>query len=257
MPTVSIIVPTCGISEWYSQCLDSIHAQTHKDIELILVEDPKHTGAGAARNRGLARATGEFVAFCDDDDYLEPDAIAKMLDDSEHMDLVIGSFRKFGDFEAVVQHPNQPMNMKEVAEYAMGNLQNPRSNQMLSGCWAKLYRRSLVGEFPPLTTAEDMAFNYDYLTRCRSVCFIEDIVYNNRKRQGSLSTTWNPDDKPGLFGFLEALTYVEAFLGRFYYGVQIRKAVDNSKVYHTMLYFERICKQTGLSMRDAMRMLYP
>lgn len=254
---VSVVVPVFEADQWIDQCLESIHEQTYEDIDLIVIDDSEGSGAAVSRNRGLDLAQGELVAFCDADDYLEPKAIQTMVSAMHDHDMVCGSFRKFGDFEAVVKHESETMGMKGVAHYAMGNLRNPRENQMLSGCWAKLYRKSLIGKFPELTTAEDMAFNYDYLTRCKSVRFISEIVYNNRKHSGSLSTTFDEENKPGLFGFLEGLDYVGEFLSKHYSEEKIRRATDNSKVYHSILYFQRICQQTGLPMREAMRMLYP
>lgn len=257
MPTVSVIVPVYRREDWLEQCLASIRSQSHPDVQLIVVDDSHGTGAAAARNRGLAQATGEYIMFCDDDDYLEPEAIARMVAAMEGVDMVCGSFRKFGLFEETVSHPTQYRHVSDVADYALGNLRNPRSNQLLSGCWAKLYRRELVRRFPLLTTAEDMAFNFDYLTRCNGVRFLADTVYHNRKRKGSLSTTFDARNKPGLFGFLKALASVKAFLLRFHDEATIDEAVDNSKVYHSMLYFTRICEQTGWPMRQAMRELYP
>ena len=128
---------------------------------------------------------------------------------------------------------------------------------MLSGCWAKLYKLDKVGEFPTLTTAEDMGFNFDYLTRCQSVQFLSDIVYNNRKRAGSLSTTFKENDRQGLFGFLQALEYVRRFLSMYHEKTDVDAAIDNSKVYHSMLYFTRICAHTGKSMNEAFKSLYP
>src|SRR3990167_6671784 len=142
MPTVSVIVPVYNADPWIKQCLDSIEAQTYKDIELIVIDDSQASGAAAARNRGLEQSTGELIAFCDADDYLEPDAIERMVKAIEGVDMVVGSFRKFGDFEMAVTYPAQIMSREQVAEYVMGNLHNPRSNQMLSGCWAKLFRRN-------------------------------------------------------------------------------------------------------------------
>ena len=162
MNTVSLILPVYQAREdWLDQCLASIKAQTYKDIELIRIDDVK--GAWAARNRGLALATGDYVAFCDADDYLEPDAIEKMVKAIDGVDMVCGSFRKFGDFETTVSHYAQVLGQEHVAGYVMSNLLNPRKNQMLSGCWAKLYRRSIIGRFPELVTAEDMAWNFDCL----------------------------------------------------------------------------------------------
>lgn len=249
--TVSVIVPVYKPDErMFEQALDSIHSQHYADRELIVVDDRKGEGAATARNRGLALATGEFVMFVDADDYLEPGAIGTLVTAIEGVDMAVGSFRKFGNFESVVSHPSETLTQKQVAEYAMSNLLNPRSHQMLSGGWAKLFRRKFVGNFPLLTTAEDMAFNFDYLLRCRNVRFIERLVYHNRKHEGTLTTTFDEKNKPGLFGFLEGLRYVERFLAPFYPEDALRSALDNSKVYHSMLYAQRIGP-------DALKKVFP
>ena len=257
MPTVSVIVPFYKAEEWWQQCLHSIRSQSYENVELIIEYDDEATGVAAARNRALDKASGEFVMFVDADDYLEPDAIEKMVSAIEGMDLVVGSFRKFGLFEAIVRHETETFTMLRIAEYTMSNLQNPMSNQMLSGCWAKLYRRSLIGRFPNLTTAEDMAFNFDYLRRCQSARFIPEIIYHNRKHKGSLTTTFNEKDRDGLFGFMEALKYVRKFIAPFYPDGMLEAAIDNSKAYHSMLYFMRIVAQNGGDMKDTLRKLYP
>lgn len=98
-PVVSVIVPTRNRSELVPRCLNAIAAQSFDDFEVLLIDDgsseehraanrslvellggrfhydttfgPDHPGTGpsAARNRGLKRAQGEFIAFCDDDDW--------------------------------------------------------------------------------------------------------------------------------------------------------------------------------------------
>ena len=257
MSSVSLIVPVYNAEPWIDECMASIHAQTYKDVELIVIDDAGGTGAAAARNRGLELADGKYVAFCDADDYLEPDAIERLVAAMEGIDMVCGSFRKFGEFDQVVSHPTETLTPRLVAEYAMANLKSPRTNQMLSGCWAKLYRRDLIQPFPLLTTAEDMALNFNYLKRCKAVRFLADLVYHNRKRQGSLSTTFDENHKAGLFGFLEAMRYVKNFLLNHKYERAIDDALDSSKVYHSMLYFTRIMQQTGATPRDTLMRLYP
>jgi len=278
VPTVSIIVPAYNAAQWIAQSIQSILDQDYLDIEVIVVNDgstdnssgaiPRgddrlfishhlHRGVSAARNTGLDLATGEFVMFVDADDYLESHAIGAMVKVIDGVDLVVGSFRKFGTFEMTVEHSSETLDVKEVAQIAMSNLREPRHYQILSGCWAKLFRRALIGRFPDLSTAEDMALNFDYLMRCKKVRFISDIVYHNRKRAESLTTTFDGGNKSGLFGFLEALKYVERFLQPFYSKEQIDSAIDNSKLYHAILYFMRICDHTGEPMNDVFKRLYP
>lgn len=94
MPKISIIVPVFNVEEYLPRCIDSILAQTFTDFELILVDDgspddcgaicdeyakkdnriivihKENGGVSAARNDGLSIAKGEYVMFCDSDDYV-------------------------------------------------------------------------------------------------------------------------------------------------------------------------------------------
>lgn len=254
---VSIIVPKRQKEPFLDECLASIRAQTYDDIELLVINDKNGNGPAWARNQGLEKAKGQYIAFVDADDYLETNAIEALVEAIDGVDMVCGSFRKFGLFESTVTHPEVTWTPPELSGYVMGNLTNPRKNQILSGCWAKLYKAELASRFPPFVTAEDMAFNFDYLRRANSIRFIPEIVYHNRKREGSLTTTFDEREKYGLFGFLDGLEYVERFLRQFVYEDSLRKALDSSKVYHSMLYFMRIAEHTKLPLNDVFRKMYP
>ncbi|WP_052701039.1 glycosyltransferase [Loktanella sp. S4079] len=94
-PKVSVILPVYGVEKFINQCLDSIRAQTLKDIEIITVNDcspdgsqaiidrhaaedarirpivlKENVGQGFARNAGIEAARGEFIQFLDSDDFL-------------------------------------------------------------------------------------------------------------------------------------------------------------------------------------------
>src|SRR4029079_14378560 len=151
MGTVSVIVPVGPADEeWLDQCLQSIRSQDYNDIELLVEHDPEGTGPAATRNRALKKVTGKYVMFCDADDYLAPGSIRKMVEAIPEADMVLGGFRKFVNFEQTVSQRGGRWNMRQVAAYVMANLGSPMKNQLLSGCWAKLYRADKVEEFPNL-----------------------------------------------------------------------------------------------------------
>ena len=102
IPKVSVIVPIYNVEKYLDQCVQALLAQTLSDIEIILIDDEspdncpkicddyaaqypnikvihkKNAGLGMACNSGLDVATGEYVAFCDSDDYVDSDMYMTM-----------------------------------------------------------------------------------------------------------------------------------------------------------------------------------
>ena len=98
-PLVTVIIPTYNRREWIGICLDSVKAQTYKQIETLVIDDgstdgtaellrsdprysfarlhvqPKNGGASVARNTGIEMARGELIVFIDSDDALLPNHI--------------------------------------------------------------------------------------------------------------------------------------------------------------------------------------
>ena len=81
MARVSVIIPAWGDTPMLKRARESVLSQTYGDIELV-VAAPFEGGPQtlpAARQAGLRQATGEWVTFCDADDWIEPNAVAEML----------------------------------------------------------------------------------------------------------------------------------------------------------------------------------
>ena len=100
---ISIIVPVYNVNKYLGKCLDSLLAQTERDIEILLIDDgstddsgricdeysnldqrvrvfhTKNQGVSAARNRGLSESKGDYIGFVDSDDWVEPTMYEQML----------------------------------------------------------------------------------------------------------------------------------------------------------------------------------
>ena len=95
---VSVVIPAWGHTPLLQRAVNSVKAQTYSEIELI-VAAPFSSGLQtlpSARRAGIARATGEWITFCDADDWLEQDAIAEMVNVAKQEDadcVCCGMFR--------------------------------------------------------------------------------------------------------------------------------------------------------------------
>ena len=76
---VSVIIPTHDRPEFTQAAIASVKAQTHRDLEIIVIEDAKGRGPAWARNQGVAKAKGEYIAFLDSDDLWEKRKIEKQV----------------------------------------------------------------------------------------------------------------------------------------------------------------------------------
>ena len=116
---VSIIVPVYQVERYLRACIESVLCQTHREWELILVEDgspdrcgvicdeyakndaritvmhKENGGLSSARNAGLCRATGEYILFLDGDDFwAEPEGLARLIPQLTS-DVVVFGFSKW------------------------------------------------------------------------------------------------------------------------------------------------------------------
>ena len=100
---ISVIVPVYNVEPYLRKCLDSILAQTYRNLEILVIDDGSTDGSGricdeyagrderikvfhtenhglsCARNLGLDNANGEWIGFVDSDDWIEPDMYEVLL----------------------------------------------------------------------------------------------------------------------------------------------------------------------------------
>ena len=209
--TISVIVPVFNVAGYLPQCVDSILSQDYGDLEVILIDDgstdgsgeicdryaaldsrvraihQKNGGAAAAKNAGLRLATGEYLAFADSDDYLEPGAygfLMKVLLENG-ADAVQGSFREVYRNRAEEQRISE-----EILEGYDYLLRFPKDFSCAL-LWNKLYRRALFDGvfFEEGHKIDDEYFTYQGFLQPRKVVRADRIVYNYRKRASSVMSS--------------------------------------------------------------------
>ena len=167
---VSVIIPVYRVEKFIEKCAASLFSQTLDDVEFIFVDDAspdnsmavlekciqqypqrkaqirmlthkENKGLPAARNTGLAVASGEYVFHCDSDDFVEPDMLETLYDEAKKKDADIVWCDWYLSFEHNERYMKQP-------DYAtpMEALKAMLAGLMKFNVWNKLVRRRLYAD---------------------------------------------------------------------------------------------------------------
>ena len=201
MSKISIIVPVYNAEKYIETCIESTLGQTFADFELILIDDGSvdqspgmcdeyaqkdarikvihqvNAGVSAARNSGLDAAEGEYVAFIDSDDWVDKSFLQKCLDTlySTNGDLCITGFYFYN--ETVVD-------IRKATEHSLvrtNSISAPQVQELMEKClisniWAKLYRRSIIGDMrfdTSVNFGEDLRFCFEILKKDITVAVLD------------------------------------------------------------------------------------
>lgn len=197
---ISLIVPIYKVEKYLNKCIESLLNQTHKDLEIILVNDgsPDHCpqmcdewakkdhrikvihkingGVSSARNVGLDVATGEYIQFVDSDDFLELNACERLLNEitTRHADLVTCNMRLI-NFN--LKQPNlQDFHTDNQVEY----LKTLYKVHLFNSPVNKIYKKELIKTkfIEGQKYSEDFLFNCEYIKNCQCLSYINDSLYN-------------------------------------------------------------------------------
>lgn len=231
---VSVIVPVYGVAQYLKRCVRSLLGQTYSNLEILLVDDgskdecpgmcdefaredsrikvihQQNAGLSAARNTGLRLASGQYLAFVDSDDWVEPDYIERLALEinKEQADLsVCGHFvnwEKSGKTKTV-SFPKQSFDTKGFLRF----LSDGTGNEFV---WNKLYRSALWKDitFPVGRYYEDIYVLYRIAARCPKAVTVPKPLYHYVQRSGSVSKS-KADIRllHGLWGRQEKLAYFQ------------------------------------------------
>lgn len=210
--TVSIIIPIYNIQEYIKPCLESVLGQTYNDIEVILINDgssddsgsicdsyanqddrvrvihQNNLGVSAARNKGLAATTGEYIMFVDGDDMIDTNMVAYMLDKvstNSNCTLVSCAVTR--------RHNNIGISGENTLRFnkVEASIDMLYMNNMDNGPCAKLIPSKIAKSIkfnPKITIAEDLDYIYKILQKIDNEVFINSSLYYYRIAPGSAMT---------------------------------------------------------------------
>lgn len=213
---VSVIVPVYKVEQYLDKCVESLTAQTYRDLEIILVDDGSpdgcpelcdlwakrdsrvrvihkaNGGLSHARNTGLDAATGEYLMFVDPDDYLPKNAAEVLVERifSDGSDLAFGRMTySYEDGHCDGRSWDFIQNRCLTGEELLCGLDG--WEQSLVNVTGKLYtRRALEGlRFPPMRSAEDLWVFPLIALQCRTVSMVDQLVYYYFQRSDSIVHT--------------------------------------------------------------------
>lgn len=237
---VSIIVPVYNVERYIERCIESILAQTYKNIELILINDgsddnslqicnvfsnrdkrirvidKENTGVSSTRNIGIELARGKYLCFIDSDDYIENNYV-EMLVGNIHENAVtfcgyfVDTYKENGNISSIPK-----IYRKENGNEISNNLVYVFHQGFLSVIWNKIYDVSRLRENnikfdEKLSLGEDLLFNLEYLkTGVKKIESVNYSLYHYIKRgKESLDNKYRRDFldiQENLFGKLTELS---------------------------------------------------
>lgn len=210
-PSISVVIPAYQIAPYVAETLDSVFAQTLKDFEVIIVNDgspdtgeleralepyrerityirQENAGAGAARNRGVREARGEFVAFLDGDDLWNSDYLEKQLKfvREGNYDLVYADALLFGDSPIAGKTYMQTAPSEGPVTFI--SLLRNDCNVITSGVVARRAAVIEAGLFDEtLRNAQDFEMWTRMAKRGARLAYQRKVLLRYRCREGSLS----------------------------------------------------------------------
>lgn len=231
---ISVVMSAYNVGEYVEQAMKSVLNSTHKDLELIVIEDcstdntlsivervadedarvviieqPENKGAGWARRTGIEAAQGEYIICIDSDDYIEENFLALLYTKACETDADIvsggvtlihddGSYQRYGYCEKITEGDDKVLHFWQHEKVSFLN--------------NKLIRKSLHKKYPYCTRRfiEDVPVINPLLQLANKVAYARTDGYYYRQRKTSLIHDTNPM-KDVLYRFLAFMDIIDFF----------------------------------------------
>lgn len=220
---VSVVIAVYNAAPFLKQCMDSIVAQTLRNIEIICVNDgsidesldilnwyakndgrvqvftKKNEGLGgaSARNYGLERARGEYISILDSDDFFELDMLEKAVKkaDATNADIVVFGGYEYDDRNGNTYTVASILGEKEIPDKEVWSYKDCADDiyQISQGmAWNKLFRKSFLGRyglrFQKVKYTDDAYFTFAHMVLAERITVLKEYLCYYRINSGSSQT---------------------------------------------------------------------
>lgn len=232
---ISIISSVFKVEPYIREFIQSLLDQTYKNLEIILIDDgspdecgaicdkfasvdprilvyhKKNQGLSAGWNDGIKRATGEWVAFVDPDDWVSPTFFEELIESSklDKADIIVANahFRELGDRQEQEISFDKPFFFEDgtgreflmIKTIAVGSNRNKREH-CIPYAWNKLYRRNFLIQNKlffnpdiPSGLPNDALFNFEAFAKAKNVQGILCCGYHYRVLQEAGTLRFRPE----------------------------------------------------------------
>lgn len=211
---VSIIIPAYNAEKYLRECLDSAVGQTHRDVEIIVVDDGStdstaeivgeyvaadsrvklirqaNAGLSASRNVALDHAQGEWIMFLDSDDVLYPNSVETLCRFNNNR-LIYGGLLSGYQFEEnnCAESGVEVLDSAELIEKVLY-----QTYGILPTAWGKLYHRDLFDDirFDESLIYEDLDIFYKLADKAGRIAVTNTPIYFYRKNPDGLTGAFRP-----------------------------------------------------------------
>ena len=214
---ISVIIPVYNVEPYLNKCVQSVVDQTYKNLEIILVDDgstdhsgeicdqwktrdmrisvihQENQGLSMARNAGIERAAGAWIAFLDSDDWIEPDMYQVLLELAKKYGVQLSSCAS--RTQILGEESNHTVGTEEITLFSPQEMIADlyRQEKVRFEVWNKLWSRELIGEtrFIKGQVCEDVHFDRILFLKTDAMVFTNRCLHNYLiNRPGSTCATF-------------------------------------------------------------------
>lgn len=216
---LTVVIPIYNAEKYIAQCMDSLIAVRREEMEIIVVDDGStdggpgivsgycrihpevkllrqgNSGPSAARNLGMAHASGRYVTFVDGDDYVDPETLGRHMElmRGREFDIWASDFYRVADNGRVLDSVFQIEKTEFPIEDAAYLEQFLRAGDCVWNVWRYVFSREFIERNGLVfregyNIAEDLEFMVRALTACRRPVFFHEPYYRYRVNYGASLT---------------------------------------------------------------------